>query len=262
MRPLHYTESKAISQSDLKVISDGSIAHWLHKQANPEPASKAQIFGQLVHTLVLQPHLLDEDFVVLPKLDRRFKEDKKRYEDILAAAVSKTVVTIEEFQRAEALVDAINKHPTAKQYLNPHGLVFRETPIFATLNGVECKGIPDLFTPDSGGLLIDLKTTASARLDKFQWSARDFRYDVQMAFYADMLAAKGFLVSKYIIIAVESEAPFGISIFEIDPVSIHEGRLQYRLDLEVVKSYLAADKEDVWTGYPLTPQALNIPKRK
>ena len=262
MRPLHYTESKSISQSDLKVISDGSIAHWLHKRANPEPASKAQIFGQLVHTLVLQPHLLDEDFVVLPKLDRRFKEDKKKYEDIMAAAVSKTVVTEEDFERAQLLVTAINEHPTAKQYLHPKGLVFRETPIFGNLNGVACKGIPDLFTPDYGGMLIDLKTTFSAKLDKFKWAARDHRYDVQMAFYADLLATKGFLVSKYLIIAVESEAPFAISIFEIDPVSIHEGRLQYRLDLETVKSYLAADPADVWTGYILIPQALEIPKRK
>jgi exodeoxyribonuclease VIII len=73
-----YHHGPGISRSGLMEFKRSPYHYW-YKHLNPdyiaEPATPAQIFGNALHTYVLEPEKFDQQFFVAPKFDKRTKAD-------------------------------------------------------------------------------------------------------------------------------------------------------------------------------------------
>mgnify|MGYP002479097620 CR=1 FL=1 len=47
-----------------------SPLRYLHNKQNPKEATNAMIVGRAVHTIILEPHKFDEEFVEMPSFSR------------------------------------------------------------------------------------------------------------------------------------------------------------------------------------------------
>ena len=73
MTEKEYREHPAINRSALFKITE-SPEKFKYYMDNPEEPTPALLFGQLFHTMALQPEKLFEDFAVAPLVDRRSKD--------------------------------------------------------------------------------------------------------------------------------------------------------------------------------------------
>ena len=69
---LDYYDVPRLSHSQLKEIRH-SPGHFRWKMDTSEAASPAMNLGSLVHAMVLEPHIVERRWVVVPKIDRRTK---------------------------------------------------------------------------------------------------------------------------------------------------------------------------------------------
>lgn len=250
-----YLKLDAINKSSLDDIHQ-SPAHFQYRKANPEEPTDAMILGSATHHGVLQPELLYKEYFARPDgIDGRTKEGKAKLEELGKANVGKTMLKAPEFAMIEGMMKAARSHKVASRLLSggqAEVTAISQDPEF----GLTCKARPDYVT--TGDTLIDLKTTNDVSFFSFQRQVRDFRYHVQAAWYLDVVnAAIGKdQYKRFVLVAVEKEAPYGIMIYEMDPVSLKLGRAEARRDL---KTYAECLKSNVWPCYTEATQIMTIP---
>ncbi len=238
-----------ISKHGLDLIRQAP-ALYKHRQDHPQERTAAMRWGGLVHTYVLEPDKFDA--VVAPECDRRTKEGKALWEVFNKENSFKEVVKAEEMKELEAIRRSIKSHRIGCA-LTEKGSV--EMSLFWTHStGVKCKARPDLIRED--GIIVDLKTCASASSREFARDAYKYRYHVQAAFYLDAAAGVGIEADTFVFLCVEKEAPFLVQAFECDEELIALGRKEYLEDLALYKS---CTETGIWPGYDESIQTLSLP---
>lgn len=248
-----YHAHKAISKSGLDRIHRSPM-HFKEWQDNPPEQTPAMIFGSLVHDALLLPEHFKATTALMPEIDRRTKAGKEAFEKFTIENHGKRILSHDEYQTIQAMLDSVYSHPTAGKLLDQG---HAEQSFFWTdpETQVECRCRPD-FQRD-GKVIVDLKTTEDASFRAFQKSIGNFRYDVQAAFYADGLSAvTGQTFDTFVLIAVEKKAPFAVAVYALDEASIECGRMKYKSDLSVFAECL---KTNQWPGYPIEVQPMNLP---
>ena len=97
--------------------------------------------------------------------------------------------------------------------------------------------------------MIDVKTTDDAA--KFHWSVRDYRYDVQAAYYSDGAAAVGEPVDLFVFLVVGKRREMGrypVRVIELQPSCIDAARDEYLEDLFTLAK---CEREQSWPGVEL-----------
>ena len=77
--------------------------------------------------------------------------------------------------------------------------------------------------------MVDLKTTDDAA--KFHFSARDYRYDVQQAYYSDGADQDGEAPDVFLFIVVSKTRSMDATqcaLSRLHPASVEAGRIEYR----------------------------------
>lgn len=147
----------------------------------------------------------------------------KAWKDFKAANPEGTYVCEEERDEAIAMRDAILAHPIA-------GPIFSDgkaqPSILWELEGegfrFELKSRPDWISAD--GVLVDLKTTRNVSRRAFGKQAADLDYPAQLAFYSRALeAATGAPAPRRLIVAVESEPPYPVVVYELTEKQLADG---------------------------------------
>lgn len=82
-----YHAHPAVSSSQLKHMLR-TPAHFKASLETSKEPSDAMKLGSLVHTLLLEPHLVDYEYTVMPKFDRRTKQGKARQTTKLGLSVT------------------------------------------------------------------------------------------------------------------------------------------------------------------------------
>ncbi|MDZ7703343.1 MAG: PD-(D/E)XK nuclease-like domain-containing protein [Trueperaceae bacterium] len=117
------------------------------------------------------------------------------------------------------------------------------------VTGVPCRCRPDLLLWFEGQwVIVDLKSARDASYWGFRKAIARRGYHSSAAMYADGVSQHvpgG--VQRFLFIAVEKEAPFGIDVYEIDEAGVEQGRDRYRTALQDWREYL--ESPDRWTGY-------------
>jgi hypothetical protein len=160
------------------------------------------------------------------------------------------VLTPKDFDLAEAMRDAVMAHPVAAALLVAGE---SELSLAWEQDGVGCKGRLDLH---AGSVIADLKTTQDASPESFAASSWRYGYHRQAALYLSGARAVGLDAQRYVVIAVEKDAPHAVALYEYDHGALDAGEQQVR---RLLALYQRCVEEDRWPGYGDEVRPLTLP---
>ena len=118
------------------------------------------------------------------------------------------------------------------------------------------KGRADRLTTDAKGntCVVDLKTCqrGEASLDLFAKQIFNWKYHQQAAHYLNVFDA-----SFFIFVAVEKEAPFAVSCYNLDIESLNLGQAENEKSLALVRQ---CTDSGIWPAYSADLTQINIPQ--
>ena len=247
-----YHDSSGLSRSALMDFKR-SPYHYQQRhrvrcvRRDPTPA---MVMGELIHTMVLEPHLIDERFVVRPAMDRRTKAGKEVYGAHMMRLQGRHDITQEQREEAEAISGSVFDHDVANILLRDcqyeKSIYFTHEP-----TGIQCKARPDAW---KGSMIMDLKTTQDADLRAFQSSAYKYGYYLQAGMIACALRSLGKRIDKFVFVAVEKEPPYAVGVYMLDDEALDYGILEFDA---LMKHYAFCFERDEWPGYQT--QHLTVP---
>lgn len=238
-----YRQMEGISSTELKRMAVSPLHYKYYKDNPQDNDTPALLFGRAAHKYILEPYDFFNEFAVAPVCDRRTKEGKEIYATFLKESEGKDVITAEQFQQLQEMLDAMTSTPFAKKLLDGE----HEKSFFWTDEDTDiaCKCRPDSYN-ERYGIIVDYKTCQSAEPRKFMNHSIDLNYDLQAAYYMDGISkclGKDF---KFVFIAQEKTPPYAVSIFECSDEYIKSGRDMYKTMLQTYKDCTETDN---WYGY-------------
>ena len=103
-----YNEIPAYRASDLKDVNK-CVYTWKNRKGFID--SPALLEGRVQHTVFLELHNFDKEFVIQPSIDRRTKVGKEEYEDFLSTVGNRTPITQDLYntciERRETITDLV-----------------------------------------------------------------------------------------------------------------------------------------------------------
>lgn len=248
-----YHSSEGISRSALMKLELSPYHYWyeyISGYADKEKDTESMKIGNAFHTLLLEPHLFNDDFIVMPPIDRRTKEGKAAYADFEASAGMKTILTEYQYDTAKSMADAVLEHKMVKDLIYDAQY---EQSIYWTdeETGLQFKARPDIWHPH---IVVDLKSTKSGEYRDFQSSAIRYGYFLQagMMYEACRSISKPF--EKFVFLSVEKTKPYAPSVYPLDDWAIEFGIEQFNSLKKTLR--MCIDKNE-WPSYPI--KELRIP---
>ena len=240
---------------------DKSPYHYWARYLNPdkpdEKINKNFEIGSAFHTLVLEPHLFDEQYFVMPeKVLKRDNEELfnayKKAEQEAESCQSKVVLSCNDSQRLLAMRDAIYRNPRAKELIE--GAIYEQSYFWQDKDsGLIVKARPDIIHRN---MYVDLKSCADASPKAFQREMIQYGYHTQGAMVRDARRElEGIDCSNVINIAVEKTYPYAIGIYIIDEFALDQGELKYKQLLVDLKHALV---HNTFQSYGI--QTISLPK--
>lgn len=181
----YHNDCNFYSSSDYKTLLKSPFEFYenkILKVAREEEESKDHFaLGSLTHSLILEPHLVAEEYAVYPGMVRRGKE----YEEFRKENPDRTIVTKSQNSKALAHQRAYKNAPLAVQLLQECESEFT---IVAEWNGIPTKVRCDSINVNKG-YIVDIKTS-SFPVDPFSFkeTVQRWQYDLSAALYAEIAA--------------------------------------------------------------------------
>lgn len=256
-----YHSVAGLSSTGIRLIDD-CPKKYEHRylSGNQQEQTQAMLIGSALHCRVLTPEIFPMQFAVSPKFDGRTKEGKAGKAAFAAENAEKEVVTEDDFTLIENIAKSISEHPAAQNILSLGGhseesFFWEET---VGTESILCKCRPDIRIP-SHGLLVDVKTTAKgASADAFSRTIHNFGYHFQAAYYLRGVSlVTGEQYDDFIFIAVETEAPYLVAVYQLDRevISLAWEKIEYLLDL-----YALCKRTNNWPGYSEIIETITLPR--
>ena len=253
----YHADTSAISASGLKLFAR-SPAHYYAAYLDPNRIERsptpAMRVGTATHCAILEPERFSAEYIALPEgLDRRTKEGKQAYADLLATGAE--LLTSDDMSLVVNMACAFRDNATSRALFDRKHVV--EQSIFAEVNGVACKCRPDFMTAD-GLMVMDVKTTSDASPESFGKSAWSLGYHIQAAFYRRVIQSATGITPDFIFGCVESDRPYLTAYYTVP---------QYLLDYAdgvidaLLEQYAECLRSGIWHGYiaEIEPQELSVP---
>ena len=257
-------DGPSISASGLKAIAlDCPAMFWMQSALNPnrEPKeTKALDFGKAAHALTLGEPTFDAEFVVSP-FDAFTTKEARIWRD----EQTRVIVRESDLTTIRAMVAELKATPhVGRAFTN--GIPERSFFVKDKATGVWLKARPDWFPSDpTQRFIVEYKTAASVRPDKFGYQAFDLGYHIQAALMLDVV--EGVTGAKPLGIAhvVQMKAaPYLADLQFFTADQIEHGRKAYRRALDTFAAcwerHTAGKPERVaWPGYRTTPEPILTP---
>lgn len=253
-----YQKIDAVNASSLKIIKDQSPWHlkYLRDSEVKEEDTDAQLFGNLFHKMLLEGEAYKDKFLIEPVFSGLTKDGKESTRSGEAQAKRKhwwstlpagSIVIPEKFQSALiGMMNSILAHPFTSNLLKTG--VKEQTILWKdSETGLDCKGRLDFLS--SFPHAVDFKTTTNAEPKAFAREIYKYDYHIQAAHYASGgKHTKLFSDESFIIVAIEKNAPYAISIHILDAYGLGVGD-QWRSHL--MERYKRCLNENKWPCYPI-----------
>jgi hypothetical protein len=218
-----YLGKNALSSSSLKMLIQSPKTYkYVTKYGSGE--SQALRDGKLFHTMILEPHKIDELVIVdvATKAGKAYKEAKEQ---------GLEVYTTKEIKDAERLADAILKNDEAVHYMSKAQF---EIPEIAMIDGIPFRAKADILKDNQ---IVDLKTTTG--LNEFRYSADKYSYDLQAYMYKEM-----FGVDEFIFVCID-KGSLDIGIFECSDEFYQRGKDKLEQGIANYKYFFGNDEVDL-----------------
>ena len=239
---------EAISKSRLANMSV-CPAYFKWCEDNPQEPSEDMVLGSAFHKIVLEPETFDKEFMIMPHFDRRTKEGRLGYENLMNKVQGEciTLITKEQYDTICGMRDSIMSNPYARKLIN--GNIEQSMYFTDDLTKVECKCRPDVWRKVADRVVItDLKSAKSVMPNDFMRDCVKYHYDLQTAMYRDG-ASKVLGVPKdnidFVFIAVEKKPPYLLNIMQADTYVIQKGEADFR---EYIGTYKECLEDGVFYG--------------
>lgn len=242
-----YREMEGLNWSRLKVMAQ-SPAHYQWSLTSEDKDTEPKRVGRGAHTALLEPKLFGERYAIWSGGKRQGKvwdafeaTAKQRGQETLKAEQSDAIKELAFAARRNHEVSRLITGGKAE-------LTIRwevEVPSVGDLPGRKwvAKSRIDYLGPLGA---VDLKTTKSAKPDKFARDAWDLGYLGQAAYYQDAVqAATGSLVPFHFL-AIEKVAPYVVTPFVVPDELLEVGREHYRI---LLARLALCERTGVWPGY-------------
>jgi hypothetical protein len=244
-----YHAADAISRSGLVKFIQGPNHYKAYKE-DPPKSSPAMNIGSAFHTLVLEPHLFNDEFLVAPE---GMKFNTKAGIEFKKENVGKTIIKHDEMKSISAMAELLLAHPTFQVIKEKSHI---EQSFFWEQEGVKLKTRPDMVAPELN-LICDIKTTSFLNRRKLAYKVRDFGYDIQAAMNikaCEEFYQKGF--PGFVLIFIENKAPYDIVMYSLLPENIIAAINKFEKALPEFRECL---KKDEWPScQPLEIQPLDL----
>lgn len=246
MPAMQYRKAHGISKSDLDLIAI-SPAHYRAREERAKE-TEATRMGTLIHSAILEPdslafHVKPEGMNFATKEGKAWKLDHQ----------SAPIITSDEWKTMTGIVASVHGHPMAKRLLSggqPERCLFAKDK-----HGVVRKGRLD-FLPDSGNVIVDVKTCEDASPREFEKSIYNYRYHAQGAYYTGLANLCGYQKEIFVIIAVEKSPPYAVAVYRVDQEALDFGRHLVERDMTVYRRCVETGK---WPGYSEDVEEIGLP---
>ena len=220
-----YHDSPGISASGLKTIYLKSMYHYL----NQKPfESKAMAFGSAVHTALLEPDDFDDEYYVMPKLDRRTKIGQTIYNERLKLTKDKKILNKDEGDKINYIIKNFKKNSLAKEY--SQGEI--EISHYGKYNGIDVRIRPDVLNRERD-FISDVKTCQDNSPMAFKRDIYKYAYHLQAAFYIDQLG-----INNFKFIAVQNVYPYTVEVYTLSNELLERGRNAWKQAFKDYEIYL------------------------
>ena len=222
-----YRAIDALGSTDIKKILENP--YLFKNKVRKEPTDNL-ILGSVIHTLILEPHKLESEYLILPELNLRTNDGKaqKAEFEAEAKATNKTLVKAEIYNQAEAVAKSFLNSPLS---LFLRGEVKAEASFFGEIDGVKVKARPDLILPQQQ-IIIDFKTTSQVgSADGFAKMAANFAYYIQASLYLEITKYK-----QFYFIVLETAEPYMVGCYKLDTEALEFGKSEIRRAIQVYKN--------------------------
>ena len=251
-----YRHTKSYSRSDLFNLSK-SPAHFKYRLENPEPETPALAFGIAFHAYVLEPDKFFQEYIIVPKIDKRTKEGKEISQKINESG--KIPLSEELFACIKSMAESImnNKYAAMLIKNGEHEQSYYWTD---KLTGIPLKCRPDCRTDlKTISVIVDLKTTENAETESFMRSCIKYGYDLQAAMYTQGVEFVEKKPHKFVFIAVEKSPPYVCNVLEADDFIIKKGTQDLTGYLYTLKKCLETDNWYGYNGENGNPNVISLP---
>ena len=250
MTEREYSELPGVRSSWLKVLHTKTPAHLREEIARPERDTEAFRIGRAIHTAVLRPDAWDDEWLVIPRLDRRTKAGKEEAARLATEAGDRYLID----EADAAMVTRIRTEVFAVAGDILRQAPLREWPVVGVIDGVAGKARVDACAPT--GLMLDLKSTLSAAPHAFARAAGSYGYLLQMAYYRMLMREMGMDDGPTILIAVEKSAPYAVGLYSLAPEQMAEMEPRIR---ELLRLYQRCCDDNYWPAYQPEITTLRVP---
>ena len=241
-----YHRDNSISKSGLDLVDKNpSQLIWSKNAPRDHDKEAALDFGTAVHTMLLEPELFSEQFVIAPDLNLRTNAGKAEWAQFQQENTDRIIMTFEDNRKLQIMRESVFAHPVARMILEADG--YNEASIFWTdkETGERCRVRPDRVIDFHGQpVIVDVKKVAG--IDRFEKHAEEFRYYVQDAMYCDGYENHFGVRPQFWFLCVSDTV--GAGKYEVEVVDLpghwkEEGYEKYRDNLE---SYSHCRRNDDW----------------
>jgi exodeoxyribonuclease VIII len=216
-----------------------SPKYFKYVQENPEETD-AMNFGSAFHLFILEPAEFEKQYYCVtdirpePEKNLTIKVNKDWNDNHKKNAIlqNKTFLNADDYNCIVDMAREMSGNPVINQLLT--GGVAEKGILIEDFDGLKVKCKPDYYTDN---YIIDLKTTGTngSTLQGFQKQAAIYNYQMQAAFYKDILFSIDQKEREFYFIVVEKEKPHLTNIFKASENFIAYGRYGYGELLKIHK---------------------------
>ena len=168
--------NEVLSFSSFSRFLDSPLDFMRYKTEVFEP-TEAMNLGSYFHALLLEPETVGNRFAVLPKYDKRNKEQKQKYLDFMEANEGKTIIPEAKAEYGKILLADFDRNDTVSWLFSL--ISEKEKRVEWEAFGFKWIGYLDAI----GQIIFDLKKVQSATTQKMRWEIRHKKLLLQAAFY-------------------------------------------------------------------------------
>lgn len=239
----YHADNKFLSSSNLKLLLKDPQQFYKEKILGEREVKKASASfeeGSLTHSLILEPHLVQEEYALYPGLRKQGAD----FEAFAASAGSKTIISRTQKIRCDAYRDAFKKNPIAVNLIK--GGVSEQT-ICAEFNGVPIKVRCDYINVEAG-YIADVKTSAfPVDVDSAKLTVQKWDYGLSAALYTAIASLHyGKPFDFYFIFIGKSEVV--CEVYKASAATLDKGMFDIIKSLKIYKQCL---KTGEWKLTPL-----------
>jgi len=233
----YHAEKDHLSSSNYKMLLKDIERFYKEKIKGLRESVQKNAFdeGSLAHGLILEPHLVDEEFAMFEGFQKR----GKAFEAFKKDNQGKTILSKSQWKKVERWVENYKKLPVAVELTDK---CEKEVSLFGHYMGIKSKVRADGINPEEGYIL-DLKTSGyDTDIDTFKSVIMDFGYDISAALYTEMFEAyyKKPFDFYFVVLGKKDNA---CNVYKLSEESKQRGKEQL---FKAVRTYKKCKRTGIW----------------